>query len=35
LSFANHTPAEITAGIDLLATLLKKQHTGGRRSVRP
>lgn len=34
LSFANHTPAEITAGIDLLATLLRKQLPGERRSAR-
>lgn len=34
LSFANHTPAEITAGIDLLGTLLRKQLASGRRSAR-
>ncbi len=34
LSFANHTPAEIAAGIDLLGTLLRKQSASGRRSAR-
>jgi DNA-binding transcriptional MocR family regulator len=34
LSFANHTPAEITAGIGLLGTLLRKQRASGRRSAR-
>jgi 2-aminoadipate transaminase len=34
LSFANHTPAAITAGITLLGELMRKQLASGRRNLR-